>query len=122
VPLEELRSRFLEGDGDAEEVVGRVGAVGDARRERGAVQHHVAHPLHVLRLARRPDEIEERVALAMAVAHLARALAQRRDDHGDGAALRVHVGHRERDALGLVVQPDHDGARRRPEPPQSERR
>jgi hypothetical protein len=70
-------------------------------------QHHMAHPLDVLRQAQRADEVFEAVALAVVVAHLARGLAQRLHDDGDGAALAVEVGHRERYALARFVQTQH---------------
>ena len=62
----------------------------------------------VLRQAERTDEVLERVALLIAVAHFARGLAERLHHDGDGATVAVVIGDGQRDALGAVVKANHD--------------
>ena len=73
-----------------------------------ADQHHMPDFLDMLRQSERPDEILELVALIEVVAHFVRRLAERLDDHGDGAALAIIVGDGQRNALAALVETEHD--------------
>ena len=55
----------------------------------------------------RPDEVEDRVALAQAH-HFKGGLADRLDHHGDGAAVHIEIGHGERNAFAMLVDASHD--------------
>jgi hypothetical protein len=56
---------------------------------------------------KRPDEIEERVALAQGH-HFKGGFAHGLDHHGDRAAIHVEIRDGERDAFAMLIDAGHD--------------
>jgi len=73
-----------------------------------AHQHHRARQFADLAgQPERPDEIQNRVSLAQRH-HLKGGLADRLDDHRDGAARGIEVRYRQWDTLTVLVDAGHD--------------
>ncbi len=76
--------------------------------EPAADEHHVPDLGNVLGQAEGAHEVREGVAGLVVGHHLAGRLAERLNHHRDGAAPAVEIGNRQRDALGPLVESEHD--------------